>query len=61
MALSNDADIQGSRLLAMHDGAVQSIDGRSVGDVTIHSSSLLHAVSRVFGGTRYSLILFFAV
>jgi hypothetical protein len=39
---------------------VQGI-GRSEGDATVHSATLLHAVTRMRGGVRYSLILFFAL
>ena len=58
VALSADADHSGGRLLAVCDGHVQSIT-RAEGEATVHSSKLLHAVSRMSGGTRYSLIAFF--
>eukprot|EP00439_Symbiodinium_sp_Y106_P005301 s5775_g1.t1 len=32
---------------------------RRAGDVTVHSSSLLHGVTRMASGERYTLILFF--
>ena len=58
VALSADVDHSGGRLLGVFGGAVQELL-RSEGEATVHSSSLLHAVTRMTGGTRYSLILFF--
>ena len=58
IALSNDDDYPGGRLLGVFDGAVRAI-GRQSGDATVHPSSLLHGVSRMHGAaTRYTLILF---
>jgi predicted 2-oxoglutarate/Fe(II)-dependent dioxygenase YbiX len=59
VALSPDDDHSGGRLLGLFGGAVQSIE-RGEGEATVHSSSLLHGVSRMTGGVRYSLIMFFA-
>ena len=33
---------------------------RAEGEATVHSSSLLHGVTRMRSGVRYSLIMFFA-
>ena len=59
VALSADADVHGGRLLGMYAGGVHVIS-RDAGEATVHSSRLLHGVTRIRGGTRYSLIMFFA-
>ncbi len=59
VALTDDAAIAGGRLLGVYGGAVHAIERRE-GDATVHSSSLLHAVSAVDNGVRFSLIMFFA-
>ena len=33
---------------------------RAEGDATVHSSGLLHGVTRMRRGTRYSMIMFFS-
>ena len=58
IALSPDDAHGGGVLLGVYDGQVQPIL-RGEGGATVHSSKLLHAVSRMTTGTRYSLILFF--
>ena len=58
IALSADADHGGGRLLGLFNGKVQALV-RPEGGATIHSSQLLHAVSRMTDGIRYSLIAFF--
>ena len=58
VALSDDGDFEGGKLLGLFDGAV-SVVGRAEGDATVHTSSLLHGVSRMWSGCRYSLIMFF--
>ena len=58
VALSDDVEHTGGHLLAVFDGAVQAIK-RHEGEVTVHGPPLLHAVSRVALGARYSLIMFF--
>lgn len=58
VALSADAAHGGGKLIGLFAGEVRALD-RKEGDATVHSSSLLHAVSRMTSGTRYSLILFF--
>ena len=59
VALTNDDDYPGGRLLGVYDGAVRVIP-RTSGDATVHPSSLLHGVSRMVTGSRYTLILFFS-
>ena len=58
VALSADAGHSGGKLIGLFRGQVRALE-RAEGDVTVHSSSLLHAVSRMTAGVRYSLILFF--
>ena len=48
----------GGVLLGLYDGEVRRIT-REEGEATLHSSKLLHAVTKMTSGTRYSLILFF--
>ena len=58
VALTDDDDYPGGRLVGVFGGAVQVISRRA-GDATVHPSSLLHGVSRMATGSRYTLILFF--
>lgn len=57
VALSEDAAHGGGRLIAIYDGAVRRVERRE-GEATVHPSSLMHAVSRMTHGARYSLIIF---
>ena len=59
IALSADAGHAGGALLGLLEGTVQHIE-RGEGEATVHPSSLLHGVSRMRGGVRYSLIVFYA-
>ena len=59
VALAADARHEGGRLLALCDGRVQAVE-RAEGEATIHPSTLLHGVSRMRAGVRYSLIIFWA-
>ena len=60
IALTSDDNRATGRLLGVFDHAVRQIP-RNMGDATVHSSSLLHGVSRMPNGEppRYTLILFF--
>ena len=58
IALSDDGNHKGGRLIAIYDGAVRAIERRE-GTATLHPSSLMHAVSRMTEGTRHALIIFF--
>jgi len=58
VALSPDEWHDGGRLLGIYEGRVHSIE-RDEGEATVHPSTLLHAVSRMQGGVRYSLIVFY--
>lgn len=55
---SDAASCEGGVLLALHADGVRPIL-RGEGDATVHSSTLLHAVSRLASGVRYSLVVFF--
>ena len=57
IALGDDAWHGGGRLVAIFDGGAHEIV-RQEGEATVHSSRLCHAVTRMLGGTRYSLIIF---
>ena len=57
VALGDDAAFAGGRLLAVRRSRVEAIE-RGEGEATVHDSRLLHAVSRITGGVRYSLIMF---
>ena len=58
VALSDDAAHVGGRLLGVYGGKVHTLE-RTEGTATVHSSELLHAVTSMTSGARYSLILFF--
>lgn len=58
VALASDDAHDGGRLVAAVKGQVQTI-ARSEGEATVHDSRLLHAVTRITSGARYSLIMFF--
>eukprot|EP00038_Savillea_parva_P005065 m.146877 g.146877 ORF g.146877 m.146877 type:complete len:477 (+) comp11651_c2_seq13:203-1633(+) len=60
IALVDDDTFEGGRLLACYDGQVRALK-RAQGDATVHSSTLLHGVSRLRHGRRYSLIVFFGL
>lgn len=58
LALTPSTSHAGGKLLGVYGGHVHAI-GRGEGEATVHSSSLLHGVTRMREGTRYSLIAFF--
>ena len=58
VALASDTGHEGGRLLALVDGEVRAVE-RAEGEALIHPASLLHGVSSMRGGARYSLIVFF--
>lgn len=58
VALSDDAQCDGGRLLCCSDGAIRDL-ARTEGEATVHASTLLHGVSQLRRGVRYSLIIFF--
>ena len=57
LALIDDGAYDGGELLACFNGAIRRIV-RTQGDATLHASTLLHGVSRMSAGVRYSLIIF---
>jgi len=58
VALSDDAGHRGGRLVGLYDGCIQTIE-RAEGEAIVHTSALIHGVTRMSEGVRYSLILFF--
>jgi len=58
VALSDDNAHTGGRLLAVLNDGLHVLR-REAGEATVHPSSILHAVSAMESGTRYSLLLFF--
>ena len=58
VALADDDSHGGGTLLAVFDGGLRAV-ARSEGEATVHPSTVLHAVSRLTTGVRYSLIMFF--
>lgn len=60
IALTGDSAHRGGRLLGIYDGAARAVE-RQAGDATVHPSSLLHGVSRMYDeAARYTLIVFFS-
>jgi len=58
VALASDEAHEGGRLMvALNDGVTELT--RAMGEATVHPSSILHAVSAMKAGVRYSLLLFF--
>ena len=57
IALAGDCSFDGGHLLACFDGAVRRVV-RDEGDASVHASTLLHGVSLMTSGVRYSLIIF---
>lgn len=58
VALSDDASHQGGRLHAILEGRHQVVT-RAEGEATAHGDDVMHAVSAMRSGVRYSLIAFF--
>eukprot|EP00966_Prymnesium_polylepis_P315128 7281511-Prymnesium_polylepis.1 len=58
VALDDDAEHEGGRLFVVLDDGITALS-RTSGEVTAHVSNVLHAVSLMKGGVRYSLLLFF--
>ena len=58
VALNAEAGFEGGVLLGLHAGAVRPIE-REAGEATVHRSSLLHGVTAMSAGARYTLIMFF--
>lgn len=58
IALNANEDFKGGNLLVMKDGRLQ-IAERAVGAAVLHAGNVVHGVSQMEQGTRYTLILFF--
>ena len=58
VALSADMSHEGGRLHAILEGRHQVVT-RAEGEATVHADDVMHAVSAMRGGVRYSLIAFF--
>eukprot|EP00931_Biecheleriopsis_adriatica_P060803 TRINITY_DN36524_c0_g1_i1.p1 TRINITY_DN36524_c0_g1~~TRINITY_DN36524_c0_g1_i1.p1 ORF type:complete len:640 (+),score=102.58 TRINITY_DN36524_c0_g1_i1:26-1945(+) len=58
IALNSDRSFEGGRLVVLHKGRCREVL-REEGDATLHPSQLLHGVSSMRKGIRYSLILFY--
>lgn len=56
VALSADERHQGGHLLAVYDGSIHQLV-RAEGEATAHSPEVLHAVTQIESGVRYSLII----
>ena len=56
LTLNDDAEYGGGRLLFFHHGKLIE-PKRPAGYLTIHSASVMHAVTRVTDGVRYSLFV----
>ena len=59
VALTSSDDHVGGQLLAVQNGRVQVLE-RAEGEATLHGSDLLHGVSAMSEGVRYSFLLFFS-
>ena len=58
VALSPDTQHEGGRLHAIIGGRHRAVC-REEGEATVHGDDILHAVSAMRSGVRYSLIMFF--
>ena len=58
IALNDDDSFDGGRLLTVNGSALKA-PSRPVGSAIVHAGNLVHGVTRIKSGTRYSLILFF--
>jgi hypothetical protein len=60
IALSDKTEFMGGDLIALSEGRLQKVPC-SRGAAAAHSSHLVHGVSKIRGGNRYSLIIFFTL
>ena len=58
VALSDDAGHRGGRLVGLYGGRIQTIE-RAEGEAIVHTSALIHGVTRMSEGVRYSLVVFY--
>ena len=59
MALTSDDSFEGGRLHAIIEGDHKVVGPRGEGDVTCHGDDVMHAVSCMRSGVRYSLVMLF--
>ena len=57
IALNDDTDYHGGKLVALFENRVQQIH-RLMGDATCHRGSVVHGVTSMISGTRFSMIVF---
>ena len=60
IALSNGTEFEGGDLISLSEGRLQKVPC-ALGAAAVHSSHLVHGVSRIRSGMRYSLIVFFTL
>ena len=60
VALAPDATHEGGRLHAVLGGEHRIVE-RDEGEATVHGDDVMHAVSAMRGGVRYSLVLLFFI
>ena len=58
VALNDGDQFSGGNLLALHESRIRSIERRE-GEACVHPSNLMHGVTKMVSGVRYSLIVFF--
>jgi uncharacterized protein (TIGR02466 family) len=58
IALNDDISFDGGKLLAVN-GSTLKAPSRRLGTAILHAGNLVHGVTKIERGTRYSLILFF--
>jgi len=58
VALNDEGSFEGGELLALNGSGLKA-PSREVGTALLHAGNLVHGVTRIERGTRYSLILFF--
>jgi hypothetical protein len=58
VALNNEGSFEGGALLALNGSGLKA-PSRGMGTALLHAGNLVHGVTKIERGTRYSLILFF--
>jgi large subunit ribosomal protein L40e len=57
LALNDDSEYQGGRLCFVHDGGRLDVPSRHAGCLTVHHYDVMHGVTKLYGGSRYSLFV----
>ncbi|WP_444930914.1 2OG-Fe(II) oxygenase [Microbulbifer sp. SSSA002] len=60
LALNDESEFQGGRFVMLGDNQLQTVPWHS-GNALLHAGNLVHGVSRLTEGVRYSLVLFYSV